>query len=114
MAGKMSESKRQLCRETFQRVLEKYPKTFFGKDSPDTRVLKVGILEDLVKDNPDLKPWILRRFVDQYAMKNRYLRATARGGFRVDLAGEPNGEVLPSHIAYAMKKLEERGVVIDG
>lgn len=111
---KMSESKRQACKETFERVLEKYPKAFFGKDSPDTKPLKVGILNDLVEANPDLKPWILRRFLDQYAMKNRYLRATARGGFRVDLQGNPAGEVLPTHAEYAAKKLKERGVEIHG
>jgi len=108
-----NQSKRKMLKSIAGRVLEKYPKTFFGKDSPDTVPLKVGIVDDLVKENPEVPPFMFRLFLERYALKTRYLVATAKGGPRFDLAGLPNGEVSPSQREYAMKKLIERGVAVN-
>lgn len=108
-----NQSKREMMRTIFARMLAKYPKTFFGKDSPETLPLKVGIVDDLVKENPEVPRFMFRLFLERYALKTRYLVATAKGGPRFDLAGLPNGEVSPSQREYAMKKLIERGVAVN-
>lgn len=105
-------SKNKIQRELFSKVLReipaKYPKTFFGSGSTETRALKIGISIDLQKENPDFPPWMVRIFLKRYTAKNRYLWSLIAGGFRVDLCGNDASEILEQHSRRALNELTER------
>ena len=84
-------------------LIEQYPATF-GLDKPPP--LKVGIHKDILTRHPDLDPAILKRALKRYCERRAYQVALAReGACRVDLDGNPAGEVLADQRKYAKAKL---------
>ena len=80
-----------------------YPSTF----SPDTpTALKIGVHLDLLARNPDLDPATLKRALKRYCERRRYQLALARdGAARLDLDGQPAGEVAEDQRRFAKAKL---------
>ena len=80
-----------------------YPATF----NPDTPTpLKIGVHLDLLARHPDLDPDTLRRALKRYCERRAYQVALAReGACRVDLDGQPAGEVLEDQRRFAKVKL---------
>jgi sRNA-binding protein len=89
-------------------LCERYPKTFFPKGSMKTLPLKIGIAQDLMEQNIDIKAQAIAMFIKQYTAKGRYLRAIATRPWRIDLKGNPCGEVSEKHRNHALKKLAAR------
>ena len=84
-------------------LIEQYPATF-DPDKPPP--LKVGIHTDLLARHPDLDPATLRRALKRYCDRRAYQLAMARdGACRVDLDGNPAGEVLDDQRKFAKAKL---------
>lgn len=80
-----------------------YPATF-SLDKPPP--LKVGIHHDLLTRHPDLDHATLRRALKRYCERRPYQLALARdGAVRVDLDGNPAGEVLEDQRKFAKAKL---------
>ena len=80
-----------------------YPATF----SPDTPApLKIGTFHDLIARHPDLDPATLRRALKRYCERRAYQLALAReGAVRLDLDGNPAGEVAEDQRRFAKAKL---------
>lgn len=83
-----------------------YPATF----SPDTPApLKIGTHHDLLARHPDLDPATLRRALKRYCERRAYQLALAReGAVRIDLDGQPAGEVAEDQRRFAKAKLTAR------
>ena len=80
-----------------------YPKVFTNDAPPP---LKVGIHVDLLARHTDLDPATLRRALKRYCDRRPYQLALARkGACRVDLDGQPAGEVLEDQRKFAKVKL---------
>ncbi|WP_245888738.1 ProQ/FINO family protein [Halomonas denitrificans] len=80
----------------------RYSSTFF---KGHTRPLKVGIHEELTAR----EPWpekLVRRALACYVNLPRYLKSVREGAWRLDLAGEPAGQVDAAAAEHAHKKLE--------
>ncbi len=83
-----------------------YPATF-NTDAP--LPLKIGIHTDLLARHPDLDPATLRRALKRYCERRAYQLALAReGAVRVDLDGQPAGEVAEDQRRFAKLKLDTR------
>ncbi|MBK8184914.1 MAG: ProQ/FinO family protein [Candidatus Competibacteraceae bacterium] len=84
-------------------LTREYPKTF-NLDAPVP--LKIGIHLDLAAQHPDLDPATLRRALIRYCARRAYQIALAReGACRVDLDGQPAGEVTAEQATIAKAKL---------
>ncbi len=84
-------------------LIEQYPATF-NPDKPPP--LKIGIHHDLLTRHPDLDPATLRRALKRHCERRAYQVALAReAACRVDLDGNPAGEVKPDERAFAKVKL---------
>lgn len=93
--------------KTLPLMMSAHPRTFFGKDSLETRPLKRRIHIDIIAAHPEIKPGKLVRFVGIYCAKNRYINAIRLGMARVDLDGnevEPIKDHDVSHAAAIMTK----------
>ncbi|APE30076.1 hypothetical protein BOX17_03370 [Halomonas aestuarii] len=80
----------------------RYSSTFF---KGHTRPLKVGIHEELSAR----EPWpekLVRRALACYVNLPRYLKSVREGAWRLDLAGEPAGQVDAAAAEHAHRKLE--------
>lgn len=80
----------------------RYSSTFF---KGHTRPLQVGIHEALSAR----EPWpekLVRRALACYVNLPRYLKSVREGAWRLDLAGEPAGQVDAAAAEHARKKLE--------
>lgn len=85
------------------RLAATYPKVFTN-DAP--LPLKIGIHHDLLTRHPDLDPATLRRALKRYCERRKYQLALAsEGAVRVDLDGQPTGEVLEDQRKFAKLKL---------
>lgn len=84
--------------------------TYLATFNPDTPLpLKIGIHADLLARHPDLDPATLRRALKRYCERRAYQLALAReGAVRVDLDGQPAGEVLEDQRKFAKLKLDTR------
>ena len=84
-------------------LIEQYP-AIFNPDKPPP--LKVGVHKDILERHPDLAPATLRRALKRYCERRPYQLALARdGAVRVDLDGNPAGEVLEDQRKFAKVKL---------
>lgn len=81
---------------------QRYPSVFFRGH---TRPLKVGIHEELTAS----EPWpekLVRRALACYVNLPRYLKAVREGAERIDLQGQPAGNVDAQAAEHARRKLE--------
>jgi len=86
-----------------QLLLEAYPKTF---DRGNVRPLKIGIQEDLVADEKVSKNKI-KRALASYVRSLNYYRSLREGADRIDINGEPAGQVTKEESDHAKEKLKE-------
>ncbi len=76
----------------------------------EARPLKIGIFQDLAErlaDDSNLSKTQLRSALRQYTSSWRYLYGVKPGATRVDLDGNPCGEIEQEHIEHAQKTLAE-------
>lgn len=99
---KLSKSDRKRKQEANRRIgaklraemVQKFP-AIFSKKGGVKMPLKIGISQDIIDTCPDIKPWKVKAFLNDYTHGPRYLLALATGGARYALDGTPCGEVTP-------------------
>ena len=83
----------------------RYPQTFVLEKYQPHRPLKVGIAADLMERGPELDHHQLSVALTVYTRRVMYLRSLVAGAARVDLDGNPAGEVTARDAEYATAKL---------
>jgi hypothetical protein len=88
-----------------ERLKSLFPALFGGPAKP----IKLKIQADIEVRAPGVFPKpVLTAFLRRYTAGNAYLRALVRESHRVDLDGQPAGEVAAEHREAAKKALAER------
>src|SRR6476659_3731826 len=86
-------------------LTEAFPQTFVLEKYRPHRPLKVGIAADIPARCPAVERRVLSAALSAYARRVMYLRALFTGAARVDLDGNPAGEVTARDAEYAAAKL---------
>ncbi len=89
-------------------VAEKFPRCFILEG--EAKPLKINIFQDLaaaLADDPKVSRTQLRHFLRAYTTNWRYLHGCRAGAQRVDLDGNPCGELEAEHVAFAAEKLAQ-------
>ncbi|MFC6673583.1 ProQ/FINO family protein [Marinobacterium aestuariivivens] len=86
-----------------QLLMDTYPKTF---SRHQVRPLKIGIQEDLLADDKVSKNKI-KRALASYVRSLAYYRSLQAGAARIDLQGQPAGQVTEEEAEHAKGKLKE-------
>ncbi|MGL9759946.1 MAG: RNA chaperone ProQ [Symbiopectobacterium sp.] len=89
-------------------LAERFPFCFTTEG--DTRPLKIGIFQDIVtrvSETDSVSKTQLRSALRLYTSSWRYLCGIKMGTQRVDLDGNPCGELERQHVDHACKQLEE-------
>lgn len=92
-------SPQQLLKQWYSR----YPKAFF---KAHTRPLQIGIHEALI----EAEPWsarLIRRALACYVNLPRYMKSVRPGVQRVDLTGQPAGQVTEEEAQHAREQLQQ-------
>ena len=89
------------------RLAEAFPQTFVLEKYRPHRPLKVGIAVDIPARCPALTRRELGAALSAYAQRVMYLQGLVAGAARVDLDGNPAGEVTARDAEYAAAKLAE-------
>ncbi|EBB0709757.1 RNA chaperone ProQ [Salmonella enterica] len=95
-------------REVIAFLAERFPHCFSAEG--EARPLKIGIFQDLVErvgGEMNLSKTQLRSALRLYTSSWRYLYGVKPGATRVDLDGNPCGELEEQHVEHARKQLEE-------
>lgn len=95
-------------KEVIAFLAERFPHCFSAEG--EARPLKVGIFQDLVErvdGEMNLSKTQLRSALRLYTSSWRYLYGIKPGAVRVDLDGNPCGELDEQHVAHARQQLEE-------
>ena len=99
-------------KEVIAFLAERFPQCFSAEG--EARPLKVGIFQDLVarvEGEMNLSKTQLRSALRLYTSSWRYLYGIKPGATRVDLDGNPCGELDEQHVEHARKQLEEAKAV---
>ena len=83
----------------------RYPRAFALEKYRPHRPLKVGVADDILACCPDLNRRRLGAALAVYTRRVMYLRGLVAGAARVDLDGNPAGEVTARDAEYAAAKL---------
>jgi sRNA-binding protein len=86
---------------TVSLLAERFPSTFFTVEGR-RRPLKIGIAPDICAAVPDINKEHLQWALARYCMSPGYLRSLTTGAVRVDLAGEPAGDVTAEAATKAL------------
>ncbi|NRN28098.1 RNA chaperone ProQ [Photorhabdus heterorhabditis] len=89
-------------------LAERFPLCFVAEG--EARPLKIGIFQDIVEriqDEECLSKTQLRSALRLYTSSWRYLYGVKEGAQRVDLDGNPCGELEAEHIEHALQQLTE-------
>jgi ProP effector len=89
-------------------IAECFPKCFTLEG--EAKPLKIGIFQDLAErlsDDPKVSKTQLRAALRQYTSSWRYLHGVKPGAVRVDLDGNPAGELDEEHVEHAKTALAE-------
>jgi ProP effector len=81
-----------------------FPQAFAAEKWQPHRPLKIGIHLDLAASDI-MTPSEAQTALRSYARRRMYLVAVAAGGTRIDLNGNPAGEVTPAEAAWARERL---------
>ncbi len=103
MTEKLKNSK-----EVIAYIAECFPKCFTLEG--EAKPLKIGIFQDLadrLSDDPKVSKTQLRAALRQYTSSWRYLHGVKPGATRVDLDGNPAGELEEEHVEHAKTALAE-------
>ena len=95
-------------KEVIAFLAERFPQCFSAEG--EARPLKIGIFQDLVarvEGEMSLSKTQLRSALRLYTSSWRYLYGIKLGATRVDLDGNPSGELDEQHVEHARKQLEE-------
>ena len=95
-------------KEVIAFLAERFPQCFSAEG--EARPLKIGIFQDLVarvEGEMSLSKTQLRSALRLYTSSWRYLHGIKVGATRVDLDGNPCGELDEQHVEHARKQLEE-------
>lgn len=95
-------------KEVIAFLAERFPLCFTTEG--ETRPLKIGIFQDLIERVPEsdnVSKTQLRSALRLYTSSWRYLYGVKLGAQRVDLDGNPCGELEQQHVDHARKQLEE-------
>jgi len=87
------------------RLAEAFPQTFVLEKYRPHRPLKVGIAADIPARCPELERRVLSVALSVYTRRVMYLQSLVAGATRVDLDGNPVGEVTARDAEYAAAKL---------
>ena len=87
------------------RLAEAFPQTFVREKYRPHWPLKVGIAAAIPARCPDLEWRVLKMALTAYTGRVMYLRGLVAGATRVDLDGNPAGEVTVRDAEYAAAKL---------
>jgi sRNA-binding protein len=87
------------------RLTEAFPQTFVLEKHRPHRPLKVGIAADIRACCPAIERRVLSVALSVYTRRVMYLQSLAAGAARVDLDGNPAGEVTARDAEYAAAKL---------
>jgi ProP effector len=79
-----------------------FPSTF---DPASPKPLKVGIRLDIEKRLPETSRRSIRKALMRWCSQEPYLRAIVAGGPRLDLDGNPAGEVTQGERSHALRRL---------
>ena len=88
-------------------LTEAFPQTFVLEKYRPHRPLKVGIAADIPARCPAVERRVLSAALSAYARRVMYLRALVAGAARIDLDGNPAGEVTAGDAEFAATKLAE-------
>ena len=88
-------------------LAEAFPQTFVLERSRPNRPLKIGIAADLQAHCPALEWRVLKVALAAYTGRIMYLQSLVAGAARIDLDGNPAGEVSAGDTEYATVKLAE-------
>jgi sRNA-binding protein len=96
------------ARALLERLIQAYPATFFPLSERRVHPLKIGIYQDLL---PIIKAWGYETAVLKYTLRNytrplRYQLALLKAPCRIDLQGEPAGEISTDHRQIAQEKVK--------
>jgi len=86
-------------------LAEAFPQTFVLEKYQPHRPLKVGIAADILARCPELARYKLGRALGVYTGRVMYLQGMVAGTARIDLDGNPAGEVSPADAEHAAAKL---------
>jgi ProP effector len=95
-------------KEVIAFLAERFPQCFSAEG--EARPLKIGIFQDLVtrvEGEMSLSKTQLRSALRLYTSSWRYLYGIKAGATRVDLDGNPCGELDEQHVTHARQQLEE-------
>ncbi|MDY4280526.1 MAG: RNA chaperone ProQ [[Pasteurella] mairii] len=95
-------------KEIIAYLAEKFPRCFSLEG--EAKPLKIGLFQDLAEalaDDERVSKTQLRQALRQYTSNWRYLHGCKPGAVRVDLNGEPCGELAQEHAEHAAKQLAE-------
>lgn len=95
-------------KELIAYLSELFPACFIA--TGEARPLKIGIFQDLatrLADDPRVSKTVLRSALRQYTSSWRYLHGLRPGVMRVDLDGNPAGELTEEHVTHAKNALKE-------
>ena len=87
------------------RLAEQFPKTFVTEKHMPHRPLKVGVAADIQAALPDLDRRALGVALKVYTHRIVYLQAVVVGAERVDLDGNPTGQVTASEAGHVVAVL---------
>ena len=103
-----NQPKLKSSKEVIAFLAERFPHCFSAEG--EARPLKIGIFQDLVDrvaGEMNLSKTQLRSALRLYTSSWRYLYGVKPGAIRVDLDGNPCGELEEQHVEHARKQLEE-------
>ncbi|RYV01613.1 RNA chaperone ProQ [Shewanella sp. OPT22] len=89
-------------------LYEIFPQCFVAEG--EAKPLKIGLFQDLadkLAEDPKVSKTQLRVALRRYTSSWRYLKSIKEGAVRVDLDGNPCGELEAEHIEHAQKTLKE-------
>src|SRR6185436_2482675 len=87
------------------RLAEAFPQTFVLEKYRPHRPLKVGIAADIRARCPAIERRVLSVVLTVYTRRLMYLQGMVAGAARIDLGGNPAGEVTARDAEYAAAKL---------
>ena len=100
-------------KEIIAYLAEKFPLCFSIEG--EAKPLKIGLFQDLseaLKDDERVSKTQLRHALRQYTSNWRYLHGCKVGAVRVDLQGNPAGELEQEHADHAAQQLAEAKALV--
>lgn len=91
-----------------EQLAKRFPAAFMRKGEPEKKPLKIGIEKDLLAAVKDIPRKVLKRVISDYRSGPKYTKAMISGAQRIDLDGNPAGNVSAASEAYARAREADR------